>query len=172
MVNEMPTGTWKAIGVVRNEVKQWVGVTASRDVVSEIVVDSSLDGTLDGVDEFAHAAIIYSMMNDFPGPAPIQVHPVHREDLPLVGIFASRSPARPNPVAKTIVEIIKRQNNVLTVKGLDAINGTPVLDIMPYMPQSDSVANARVPPWVNKIYESLRKSISQTVKDINIAHTG
>ena len=87
-----------------------------------------------------------------------------------MGIFASKSPARPNPVAKTIVEIIRHQDNVLTVKGLDAVNGSPVIDIMPYMPQSDSIANTRVPPWVNKIYESLKKRSNQPHEDNNITH--
>ena len=156
MANEMKTGDLKAIGVVRNKVKKWIGVTNSRDVVSEIVLESSLAEGLDGLEDFSHATILFWMPRP-PGPLTIKFHPGHKEELPLVGIFASRSPARPNPIAKTLVKIIKRQDNVLTVQGLDAIDGTPVIDIVPYMTQSDSAADARVPSWVLEIHKSLRK---------------
>jgi tRNA-Thr(GGU) m(6)t(6)A37 methyltransferase TsaA len=51
----------------------------------------------------------------------------------MSGVFASRSPYRPNGIGLTLVELLKVEGNVLYVKGLDAINGTPVLDIKPYM---------------------------------------
>ena len=156
MVSEMPSGTWKAIGIVRNKITQWVGVTASRDVVSEIVLDGSLAEGLDGLDEFSHITVIY-WMHQPPGPVPIKFHPGHKEELPLVGIFASRAPRRPNPVAKTIIRVLQRQGNVLTVKGLDAVDGTPVIDIMPYMPESDSVDDAKVPSWVIELFKSLKQ---------------
>lgn len=60
---------------------------------------------------------------------------IHRRryDGEMSGIFASRSPFRPNGIGLTIVELLKVEGNVLHVKGLDAINGTPVLDIKPYI---------------------------------------
>jgi tRNA (adenine37-N6)-methyltransferase len=156
MVIEMSATELKAIGIVKNNVNKWVGVTKSKDVVSEIILNDNLVEGLRGLEGFSHATIIFWMPRP-PGPLSISFHPGHKADLPLVGVFASRSPARPNPIAKTIVEIIEYHNNTLRVKGLDAVDGTPVIDIVPYMPQSDSIDNARVPAWVSKIHKSLQQ---------------
>ena len=66
--------------------------------------------------------------------------------MPLIGVFATRSPHRPNPIGLTLVELVKRKRNILTVKGLDAINGTPILDLKPY-DSWDSAENILVPNW-------------------------
>jgi len=64
---------------------------------------------------------------------------IHRRhyDGEISGVFASRSPYRPNGIGLTIVELLKTEGNVLHVKGLDAINGTPVLDIKPYIKETE-----------------------------------
>ena len=67
-----------------------------------------------------------------------------------MGVFASRSPDRPNPIGQSTVRLRHRQGNLLTVEGLDAIDGTPVIDIKPYIPGVDSVKNAQVPQWMTK----------------------
>ena len=67
-----------------------------------------------------------------------------------MGVFATRSPDRPNPIGKTTVKIVERRGNVLRVQGLDAIDGSPVLDIKPYLPGYDSVEGARAPSWMVK----------------------
>jgi tRNA-Thr(GGU) m(6)t(6)A37 methyltransferase TsaA len=66
---------------------------------------------------------------------------IHRRhyDGEISGVFASRSPYRPNGIGLTIVELLKVEGNVLHVKGLDAINGTPVLDIKPYIKETEEV---------------------------------
>ena len=79
---------------------------------------------------------------------PCKVHPRGQQELPLVGRFATRSPTRPNPIGKTTVKLLERRGNILKVTGLDAIDGTPVIDIKPYIPGYDSVLDTRVPPWV------------------------
>jgi tRNA-Thr(GGU) m(6)t(6)A37 methyltransferase TsaA len=76
----------------------------------------------------------------------LKVRPRGRSDMPLIGVFATRSPHRPNPIGLTLVELVKRKRNILTVKGLDAINGTPILDLKPY-DIWDSAENIRVPNW-------------------------
>jgi formylmethanofuran dehydrogenase subunit E len=63
------------------------------------------------------------------------------------GVFATRSPNRPNALGFSIVELIKRDGNKLKVKGLDALEGTPLIDIKPYLPEIDAKANVRV-GWV------------------------
>jgi tRNA-Thr(GGU) m(6)t(6)A37 methyltransferase TsaA len=82
------------------------------------------------------------------GGLPAKIYPKGREDLPLVEFFATRSPNRPNPVGKTTVRLLQRRDNMLRVEGLDAINGTPVIDIKPFIPWSDSPVKAEVPQWM------------------------
>lgn len=55
------------------------------------------------------------------------------------GVFATRSPNRPNPVAVSLVDLIRREGQILTVRGLDALDGTPVVDIKPYSPEIDCI---------------------------------
>jgi tRNA-Thr(GGU) m(6)t(6)A37 methyltransferase TsaA len=63
------------------------------------------------------------------------------------GVFACRSPSRPNPIGLCVVELTRVENCVLTVKGLDAAEGSPIVDIKPYLPRADCVPDARVPEW-------------------------
>jgi tRNA-Thr(GGU) m(6)t(6)A37 methyltransferase TsaA len=141
--------TLKPIGVVRNEVKQPIR-HGWREVISEIVVDSDLTEALDNLDEFSHLIVLY-WMHELPAgrQLPLKVHPMGKSGLPLVGRFATRSPSRPNPVGQATVELLERRDNILKVKGLDAIDGTPVIDIKPYLPEYDSASDARVPLWIS-----------------------
>ncbi len=63
------------------------------------------------------------------------------------GVFACRSPSRPNPIGLCVVELMKVERCNLTVKGIDALGGSPIIDIKPYLPRSDSIPNANVPDW-------------------------
>jgi tRNA-Thr(GGU) m(6)t(6)A37 methyltransferase TsaA len=65
------------------------------------------------------------------------------------GIFATRSPSRPNALGFSVVELIERKGNKLKVKGLDALEGTPLIDIKPYLPEIDSKTNVRA-GWVKE----------------------
>ena len=149
MVDELPGITLKAVGVVRNTVKQAPGHGYNwQDVVSEIVVDSSLTEALDGLEKYSHIIVIWWMhKTPATGQSPTKIHPHGNLEIPLTGIFATRSPRRPNPLGKATVRLLQRQGNILKVKGLDAIDGTPVIDIKPYIPRYDSVTGARVPTW-------------------------
>jgi len=148
MVSELPEITLKAIGTVRNEIKEPVRHPA-KDVVSEIVVDSGLTEALDNLDDFSHIIVLY-WIHKSPRRAPKKVRPRGNPDLELMGVFATRSPDRPNPIGKSTARLLERRGNVLKVQGLDAIDGTPVLDIKPYIPGYDSADNARTPSWVIK----------------------
>ncbi len=76
---------------------------------------------------------------------PMRLHPRGDPELPLMGVFSTRAPVRPNPIAVSVVKLLKITGNVLTVKGLDAFDGTPVLDIKPHLPV---VEPERLPEWV------------------------
>jgi endonuclease-3 related protein len=153
--------TLKAIGTVRNEITQ----PRQRDwaeVISEIVVNSRLTQALDGLDGFSHIIVLFWMHRLAPGTVPLKVYPRGRADLPLVGLFATRSPQRPNPVGETTVRLLERRGNILRVRGLDAVDGTPVVDIKPYIPgRCDSVARAKVPSWVIQSHQ-----VDQRLKEI------
>jgi tRNA (Thr-GGU) A37 N-methylase len=71
--------------------------------------------------------------------------------MPKVGIFAQRARHRPNPVGITAVRLLGIRGSTLTVQGLDAIDGTPVLDIKPYVPEFDRVPKPKVPGWMRKL---------------------
>ena len=148
MVNEQSRLTLKPIGIVRNEIKRPVRQSWEK-VVSDIVVDESLSEALDNLEEFSHIIVLYWMHQaSAKGQPPTKVHPRSRRELPLIGLFASRSPNRPNPVGTAIVRLLQRRGNILKVQGLDAIDGTPVIDIKPYIPGYDSVTDAKVPQWI------------------------
>ncbi len=63
------------------------------------------------------------------------------------GVFACRSPSRPNPIGFCVAEVVRVGDCELVVKGIDAYEGTPIIDIKPYIPETDSIHDARVPKW-------------------------
>ena len=139
----------KPIGIVHSPVKEpekreW------DEVISEIRIDRKLLKALKGLEDFSHIIVIYYFSRSKKGVR-LQTHPKGREDLPLVGMFATRSPHRPNPIGLTICRLIRRDGTRLTVKGLDAIDGTPIIDIKPYIPDNDLVKRARVAEWIKKL---------------------
>jgi len=147
MADELPTMTLKAIGIVRNEIKQ----PARRDwgeTVSEIVIDPGLTEALDGLEDFSHIIVLYWMHQVISREVPLKIHPMGRQELPLVGLFAARTPNRPNRIGKATVRLLQRQGNILMVRGLDALDGSPVIDIKPYLPGYDSATDATVPQWI------------------------
>jgi tRNA-Thr(GGU) m(6)t(6)A37 methyltransferase TsaA len=148
MDSELPEINLKAIGVVRSEIKESTRRDCD-DLVSEIVIDRSLTEALDNLDEFSHIIVIY-WIHRSRRPPPRKVHPRGNPQHALMGVFATRSPSRPNPIGKATVRLLQRRGNVLKVRGLDAIDGSPVLDIKPYIPGYDSVDDARAPSWMVK----------------------
>ena len=109
------------------------------EVISEIVLEKKYADGLIGLKDFSHAIIIYFMhLATDKERVNIRRRPQGRDDMPFVGIFSQRAKRRPNPVGVTAVKIIKVENNVLKIQGLDAIDGTPVLDIKPYYPRDTS----------------------------------
>jgi tRNA-Thr(GGU) m(6)t(6)A37 methyltransferase TsaA len=141
--------TIRPIGVVRSRVrqKQKPGYNWEQ-VVSEVVIDDDLGEALDGLDEFSHIIVIYWLHLAVDTAKMVdKVHPRGDMELPLVGRFATRSPYRPNSLGQKLVRLLEREGNILRVQGLDALDGTPVIDIKPYIPGYDSVNDAAVPQW-------------------------
>ena len=153
MSDELTGMSLKPIGAVRNVVKQPPGGGYPWEhIVSEIVVDESLSMALDGLDGFSHIIVLYWMHKIADrGQPQLKIHPRGNPGLPLTGLFATRTPHRPNPIGKVTVRLLERSGNTLRVEGLDAIDGTPVIDIKPYIPRYDAATDARVPSWISKI---------------------
>jgi tRNA-Thr(GGU) m(6)t(6)A37 methyltransferase TsaA len=140
--------TLKSIGTVRSEIKEPTH-QKQLEMVSEIIIDKALTEALDGLEQFSHIIVIW-YIHKSRRPFPMKVHPRGDPANKLVGVLACRSPDRPNPIGKSTVRLLKRRGNVLRVQGLDAIDGTPVLDIKPYIPGYDSVDGANAPSWAIK----------------------
>lgn len=139
------------IGFVRNSIVEPVRRDDWETVISEIVLHEDLQEALNRIEDFSHIIVIYWMHKIGRSQRKTtKVHPRGNQSAPLVGVFASRSPARPNPVGIRTVRLLERQANVLKVSGLDAINGTPVLDIKPYIHGLNSINDAKTPGWIAK----------------------
>jgi len=124
------------------------------NVISEIHLVEALVAGLQGLAQFSHLIVVFFMHQSTFNPAADLVRrPRGRADMPEVGIFAQRARHRPNPVGITAVKLVEIEGNVLKVKGLDAIDGTPVLDIKPYVPAFDRVDQAIVPPWMERLMD-------------------
>ena len=110
----------------------------SSESISEMELYEDYVEGLQDIDGFSHLLVTY-YFHQSQGYSLIVRTPHDKEPH---GVFATRSPNRPNPIAICVVELISREGKVLKVKGLDAVDGTPLLDIKPYFPAIDFVRNA------------------------------
>jgi tRNA-Thr(GGU) m(6)t(6)A37 methyltransferase TsaA len=125
--------TPKAIGFVRSPYRESAeipkGLGAKHDAVGALEILDEFEPGLQDIEGFSHLFVIWAFNQskgfELTGPTPID-HKVH-------GVFATRSPRRPNPIALTVVELLRREGNTLLVLGLDMLDGTPILDIKPYL---------------------------------------
>ena len=127
-----------------------------KEVVSEVIVNEDLQEGLDDIEDHSHAIIVYWLNRISDDERRLtKVRPMGDPSLPLLGVFATRSPARPNPIGIETVEIVARKGNVLKVKGLDALDGTPVLDIKPYTVHHDGAEGVKEPDWLERAHGRL-----------------
>jgi tRNA-Thr(GGU) m(6)t(6)A37 methyltransferase TsaA len=139
----------RPIGVVRNGVRRprpggW------EQVESRIEVEPGLAEALRGLDGFSHLIVLTWLHLAAAEPRDLlAIHPGGEERLPLVGVFALRVAGRPNPIGCSVVPLLGLSGGTLRVRGLDAVDGTPVLDLKPYLPPYDSVPDALLPDWAS-----------------------
>ena len=146
------------IGVVRTarqnaEDDYWGAVESTIELDAAYAADA-----LDGIEEFSHAEILFHFDRvDVAKVVAGARHPRNNEDWPKVGIFAQRGKNRPNRLGSTICRVLRRQGRTLFVTELDAIDGTPVLDIKPvmreFLPREDVVQ----PQWSHELMEAYWK---------------
>ncbi|MEQ1820141.1 MAG: SAM-dependent methyltransferase [Terricaulis sp.] len=128
-------------------------------VEAEIVLDGAFTETaFYGLSDFSHVEVLFLMHQV--NPAKIETgarHPREHADWPLVGIFGQRGKARPNRIGLTRATIVKVDGRVLTVRGLDAIDGTPVLDVKPWMDEFAPIGVTRQPAWATELMRDYYK---------------
>ncbi|VVB71988.1 S-adenosyl-L-methionine-binding protein [uncultured archaeon] len=124
------------IGLVENTFQESGNPKKMRNSISELVLDEKFLPALDGLERFKHLVVIYHL--DRSVGYKDRVHPMGDLSIPKRGVLATRSPCRPNPIGLTVVEILEIRGNKIKVTGLDALSGTPILDIKPYEEHFDS----------------------------------
>lgn len=142
------TYTIRPIAFVRNVRKEieddhWGAVSSTIELAEEIN-----ESALTGIDTFSHLEVIFYF--DKVSDNKIQYearHPRNNSEFPKVGIFAQRGKNRPNKLGVTIVELVELNQRKLVVKGLDAIDGTPIIDIKPVMKEFLPISEVRQPDW-------------------------
>ncbi|MEZ0345773.1 MAG: tRNA (N6-threonylcarbamoyladenosine(37)-N6)-methyltransferase TrmO [Infirmifilum sp.] len=126
---------------------------------------------LKGLEGFSHIIVVAYLHNIPIGATEVKVVKPRRllrlglstEELPEVGVFATDSPHRPNPIAISILEVVKIEGRRIHVKGLDLFNGTPILDIKPYtISRAIEKERLRFPFW----YSDLLKKIEERASDV------
>lgn len=143
----------KPIGIIKNSRTEpmddnWSSIESIIELADELA-----DECFDGIDQFSHLEIIY-YFNKTSLTFLASEHPRENKQYPKVGIFAQRKKDRPNHLGATMVKLVKREKRKLVVSNLDAIDGTPVIDIKPvfkeYLPQGEVIQ----PDWVSKLMKN------------------
>jgi tRNA-Thr(GGU) m(6)t(6)A37 methyltransferase TsaA len=141
----------RAIGVVRSPVADAVDLDWG-SVESRIVLEPEHRPGLRGLEEFSHVVVVALLHGASFDPARHLVRrPRGLAEMPELGIFAQRAKDRPNPIGLTVVPLVSVEPDGIVVRGLDAIDGTPILDLKPHFPAFDAPERARVPEWVERL---------------------
>lgn len=141
------------VGVVRSEIREpgddcWAGSVA----VIELDTLRFSEESTRGLNEFSHVEVLF-LFNRVPEEGVFQGarHPRERKDWPMVGIFAQRAKDRPNRIGATVCRLERVEGTRVWVRELDAVEGTPVLDIKPYMAEFGPRGAVRQPEWSKEL---------------------
>ena len=144
------------IGIIRSPFTELADMPiqpkGAADITGTIIIATELERGLDDIEGFSHLYLLYLF------------HRVQRTELSVVpfmddkprGIFSTRSPLRPNHIGLSIVELLGRDKNVLAIRGVDILDGTPLIDIKPYIAQFDEVGVSRS-GWLSATAEEIRR---------------
>ena len=152
MIESDPMIQLKSIGTVHNAIHAAHRNTRWQDIESEIEIEAQWREALDGLEQFSHIWVV-TYLDRIPAPESLRIHPKPADEAVRVGIFATRAPQRPNPIGICAVELLQVRGNTLRVRGLDALDRTPVLDLKPYLARRDAIPNTRVGGWISQSEE-------------------
>jgi len=170
------TYTLRPVGIIRSEIEQPVlganreGIELNehlekvreqhqwiKNMVSEVELFPEYEELLQGIEDFSHILLLYWPHLIAGERRQIRkVHPMGRKDMPEKGVFATCSPARPNPVLISTVQLLEREGRSLKVRGLDAVNESPVIDIKPFVHMAHGADNPTRPEWMQQIHRELQ----------------
>jgi tRNA-Thr(GGU) m(6)t(6)A37 methyltransferase TsaA len=127
-----------------------VGIIHSENDSSSVEIFDEYKDALLGLKDFSHIIILaWFHKNDTKEKrATLRVHPRGNRNNPLTGVFATRSPVRPNPVSHFTSRITSIKENIINIERINAFEGSPVIDIKPFVPKEDTHADVRLPDWV------------------------
>ena len=129
-----------------------IGRIKKRDKRVTIEIDPEYENGLMGLDQNSHI-IVFSWFHESDTPQKretLQVHPRRDKANPLTGVFATRSPVRPNPISISACRILSIDGTVIHVDDIDAFDETPVIDIKPYVPRLDAISDVTMPVWAEE----------------------
>ncbi len=124
----------------------WGSIISEIELAPHVPADA-----FNGIDEFSHLEVIFYFDKADKSKAVYKYHPRGNMNWPEVGIFAQRKKDRPNSIGLTIAELIKREGNKIWVKNLDAIDGTPILDIKPVLKEFLPRGEIKQPQWSKEL---------------------
>jgi len=152
--------TLNPIGVVRSTRKHLEDDNWDAEKASvELDASQFSEDALAGLSDFSHVEIVFYM--DRVDSAKVEKtarHPRNNPDWPKVGIFAQRAKNRPNQIGATVCRIANVEGLVLHIEGLDALDGTPVLDLKPWVAEFAPRGSAFQPHWISELMRSYWRS--------------
>ena len=129
-----------------------IGVVRRQHNIFSIEIHRRYKEGLLGLNQFSHIIVFFWFdKNDTPEHRKVlRVHPRGHKANPLTGVFAARSPERPNLIGISTCKILSIDNNIIHIDQIDAFNGSPVIDIKPFIPRTELIAEAITPGWAEK----------------------
>ena len=148
---------YKPIGVIHTPFVDLKGTpiqpAAAGGILGRVEMDADYADGLKDLEGFSHIILVYHF--DKAGPASLRVKPYLGDE--VRGVFSTRSPSRPNAIGISVVRLLGIERNVLYVENVDIVNGTPLLDIKPYVPQFDGADDVRI-GWLKDRIGKLEKT--------------
>ena len=148
---------YTSIGIIHSPFKEPKGVpiqpSASKGVEGYVEIFPEFVPGLKDLEGFSHIILLYHF--HLSRPFSLLVKPYLDDE--LRGVFATRAPARPNPIGLSIVQLLSIEENILHIRDVDIVDGTPLLDIKPYVPKFDHRENARI-GWLEKRVQGLQRT--------------
>jgi tRNA-Thr(GGU) m(6)t(6)A37 methyltransferase TsaA len=153
----------RPIGIIHTSLSDDEVRNSLTGVPGVIEVFEEFAGGLKGIDGFSHlivVAYLHKVSDELRNVLEVRPRRLLRlglsiDEIPTVGVFCTDSPHRPNPIAITIVRLVRREGRFLYVEGLDLFNGTPVIDLRPYTPDR-VVSNPTLPQWYVELLNKVR----------------
>ena len=148
---------YKQIGIIHSPFKEPKGTpiqpTAAKGIDGTVEIFQEYTEGLKDLDGFSHVVLVYHF--HLSKESSLKVKPFMDDQ--THGVFSTRAPNRPNPIGISVVQLVKIEGNILRVQDLDIIDGSPLLDIKPYIPEFD-VRNVNKKGWLEKNVSKLATS--------------